>query len=151
MATKLSDVNLDGSRLSRVGLASLLVAVGYGATLIVAAFLVPTYSSETVSSNGEVRRGSATLIAENGFGAVFVVAIPLLVAIAVGAVLWPRVRRGGLPIAWTLTGLLAVFNLLAMMSIGLFLLPVTLALVVACNGGRAKPNLKVTATPPAIV
>jgi hypothetical protein len=37
-----------------------------------------------------------------------------------------------MPIAWTLTGILAGFTLLAMMSIGVLVLPVTVALVVAC-------------------
>jgi hypothetical protein len=34
--------------------------------------------------------------------------------------------------AWVFTALLCVFNLLAIMTVGLFMVPVTAALVVAC-------------------
>ena len=41
--------------------------------------------------------------------------------------------------AWTLTVMLAMFTLLAMMSIGVFVVPVTAALIVACAASRAQP------------
>ncbi|MGB7979959.1 MAG: hypothetical protein WCF36_04100 [Candidatus Nanopelagicales bacterium] len=40
--------------------------------------------------------------------------------------------RPAAALAWTLVGLLSIFTLLTMMSPGLFILPVTLTLVVAC-------------------
>jgi thiol:disulfide interchange protein len=109
-----------------------VVAVVYSAGLVVAGFLVPVYSTESVSSGGAVSEGTATLVAENGIGVVFVLGIPLLVTLLVGAALRDSSRRGMLPVAWTLTGLLAVFNLLAMLTIGVFVLPVTGALALAC-------------------
>jgi hypothetical protein len=110
---------------------ALLFAGVYGLALIVAGFLVPVYSTQASSSSGAVSHGSATLVAVNGSGVVIVLGIPLLLTVAVGAALVPG-RRWGRPLAWTFTGLLAVFNVLALLSIGLFVLPVTVALVVAC-------------------
>ena len=128
-------------RRSRVGSTALLVALVYSAAIVIAGFVVPFYSTVSVSSSGAVSRGSATLVAENGLAVVMVLAIPLLLTLAVGTALWQSRRRGAVPIAWTLTGLLALFNLLAMLSIGVFILPVTIALVVACakNRRRSEP------------
>jgi hypothetical protein len=121
---------------SRLGSVALLAAAVYSVGLVLAGVLVPVYSSQSVSSTGEVTQGSATLVEVNGFNVLVVLAVPLLVTLAVGAVLWPRVRRGAMPVAWILTGVLAAFNLVAMLSIGVFVLPVTGALLVAC-GTRA--------------
>ena len=125
-------------RRSRVGSTALLVALVYSAAIVIAGFVVPFYSTVSVSSSGAVSRGSATLVAENGLAVVMVLAIPLLLTLAVGTALWQSRRRGAVPIAWTLTGLLALFNLLAMLSIGVFILPVTIALVVACAKSRQR-------------
>lgn len=126
---------------TRAPLFALAVAVIYGAALVMAGFLVPVYSTESASSDGEVLVGSATLVAENGAGIVAVLAIPLLLSVAVGTALLLLPRRGALPTAWGLTGLLAAFNLLAMLSIGVFVIPVTVALVVAClTSGRRRPR-----------
>jgi hypothetical protein len=43
-------------------------------------------------------------------------------------------------VAWTVTVLLAGFNVLAMASIGLFIVPVTAALVVACVRRQARTS-----------
>ncbi len=77
-----------------------------------------------------------TLVDANGPGVAVVLAIPLAVTILVGCLLLRRRRRWALPVAWTLTGLLAVFTLLAMASIGLFVVPVTACLIVACGTAR---------------
>ena len=119
-------------RLRKVTFVALLFAVAYSLALLLAGYLAPVYSTETSLSRGEISRGSATLVAENGPSVVFVLGIPLLVSLAVGAALMLYTRRGAIPIAWALTGLLALFNLLAMLSIGVFVLPVTGALIVAC-------------------
>ena len=44
--------------------------------------------------------------------------------------------------AWTITMLLALLNLLAMLSIGVFFLPITAALIVACATGRPNRGLQ---------
>ena len=77
--------------------------------------------------------------------------LPLLMTLAVGCALWQGSRRGAIPVAWTLTGLLAVFNLLAMMSIGVFVLPVTAALIVACGTRRPRSKHPRAAEHPAAI
>lgn len=119
--------------MGRVTQIALAVAVLFGVGLIVAGFVAPLYSTEIASSSGEVTRGTATLVEVNGAGVMVVLSLPLVMAVAVGWALWQRRRRGAVALAWTLTGLLAVFTLLAMLSIGVFVLPVTAALIVACG------------------
>lgn len=118
-----------GSR--RVGVIALVFAALYSAALIAAGFFVPSYSTQSSSSSGEAVQGSTTLVGENGVHVVFVLAIPLLLTLAVGASVLSG-RGWGLLVARILTGLLVVFNVLALMSIGIFVVPVTLALVVVC-------------------
>ena len=109
----------------------LVLALGYSTALIAAGFLVPMYSGISSSADGAVEETSETLVGVNGVSVLIVLAIPLLITIGVAiAVRWgASARRMGL--AWTLTGGLAAFTLLAMMSIGVFVLPVTAALVAA--------------------
>lgn len=76
---------------------------------------------------------SSTLVDENGRGVLLIIGIPLLISIIVALALWFRgARRGAGLIAWTLTGLLAGFNLLAMLTIGFLVVPVTACLAFAC-------------------
>jgi hypothetical protein len=109
------------------------------------------YESTSGSSSGEVRHGSGTLVGVNGLGVVVVLGVTLLVTLAVGCALWQRSRRRGVAFAWALTGLLAVFNLLAMLSIGVFVLPVTAALILACAASRPQSKRSGTAGTPAVV
>ena len=61
------------------------------------------------------------------------VGVPLVATILVAAALWLRgTRRWAGIVAWVITGLLACFNLLALASIGMFVVPVTAGLVIAC-------------------
>ncbi len=99
-------------RLTGVSLVALLFALVSGMALLIA--------------------GSVSLVSEQGSGVIAVLAIPLLITVIVGVALWFRSRSGVLIVAWTFTGLLALFNLLAMLTIGVFVLPVTAALIVAC-------------------
>ena len=135
--------NVGTARLGRVPAVALLVAAAYGVALVVAAFVLPVYDSDSSSSTGGTSRASHTLVGVNGSGVAVVLAVPLLVTLAVGFALWLR-SRWALPIAWSLTGLLAALNLLAMLSVGIFVLPVTAALVLAC--ARSWPP----ARPPAV-
>lgn len=120
------------SKLGRLSAIALSIAMAWALVLLVAAFLVPVYQSVTASSSGEVTRGSETLVGMNGLGGVLVVAVPLLVSVFVAGALSMRARHGAMALAWGLTALLAAFNLLAIMTVGLFMVPVTAALVVAC-------------------
>ena len=134
-------MNAVETRLGRVPAVALLAASAYGVALVVAAFVAPVYETDSSSSSGLTSPASDTLVGQNGLGAAVVIAVPLLLTLAVGCALWLGSHRGALPVAWTLTGLLAAGNLLAMMSVGVFVLPVTAALVLACaKSRRAAPS-----------
>jgi hypothetical protein len=130
-------VNVVETRLGPVPAVALLAASAYGVALVVAAFIAPVYGTDSSSSSGETSQASDTLVGVNGLSAAVVLAVPLLVTLAVGCALWLGTHRAALPVAWTLTGLLAAANLVAMLSVGVFILPVTAALVLAC--ARARP------------
>jgi hypothetical protein len=123
--------NAVATRLGRIASVALLIAAVGGVALVVAGFLAPMYATATESASGEVTYGTDTLVAVNGPGAVAVLGVPLLVTLAVGSALWQG-RRGAVAVAWTLAGLLAAFNVLAMASIGMLIVPITAALLVAC-------------------
>jgi hypothetical protein len=110
----------------------LVLAAAYGIALIAAGFLAPIYDSSSTASSGVVSDGSETLVGANGGGVVVTLAIPLVVTIVVAVALLLRPRRGAMPVAWTFTALLGAFNLVAMLSIGIFVIPVTAALIIAC-------------------
>jgi|SRR5450631_821732 len=135
-------VNAAVARLGRIAPIALLIAAAYDVVLVVAGFVAPVYQSSvytTASPSGAVRRGSNTFVSENGWGAVFILLVPLLVTMIVGSALWLQWRGAAvLAFAWTTTMLLALLNALAMLSIGVFLLPVTTALVVACATSRSR-------------
>jgi hypothetical protein len=91
--------------------------------LLVAALLAPAY-------------GSATLVDENGSGVLLVMAVPAVISAAVWLALWRKCTRGG-PVsgvvAWTCVSVLAVFCLLGLASIGLFVIPVAALLAWAAS------------------
>ncbi len=141
-------VAVAGGRLRLAEGLALAAALAWSALIVVAAALVPVYQSETATTSKAesgtvahtVTQGSSTLVDENGSGTLVIVAIPLLVSVLVACALWVRgSRRGAGLVAWALTGLLVCFNLLAMLSIGVFIVPVTACLFVACalHQGRA--------------
>lgn len=136
----MSAVGSLGSRFGRLESVSLVTALVWGTGLIIGARLIPVYESSAASRSGAASAGSATLVAVNGWGVLLVAGAPLAAAVLTGCALW---RRGGRPgagvFAWAVTGLLACFNVLAMLSIGLFVVPVTVALAVACGAhGRQR-------------
>ena len=113
-------------------LVALLIAFVWSAAILVGAFTVPAYSSDGSGA------GSQTLVGENGTGVAVTISVPLAVTAIVATSIWRRRRAAGPgAVAWTLTSLLAAFNVLAMLTIGVFVLPVTVALVVACLQGPA--------------
>ena len=134
-----------GSRFGRPELISLITALAWAVGLLIAALVVPVYQSSTVvagsSAPGSVGSGTATLVGVNGWSALFVASLPLVAAVVTVAALWQRSgRHGAGAIAWAVTGLLACFNVLAILSIGVFVVPVTAALVIACGTHGAKPR-----------
>jgi hypothetical protein len=138
-------------RPSRAVLVALLIAATNSVALIVAGFVVPMYSTVSASSSPtgssgsvpvpiNVTRSSATLVAENGLHVIFILVIPLIVTLAVWTALLQRTRRGALAIAWILSGLLALFNLAALMTIGLYIIPVSVSLLFACSRIQPRPK-----------
>lgn len=125
------------SRLGRVTSIALLGAAAYALLVVVSGFVVPVYESSSGSSSGYPTTGSDTLVGVNGAGVVIVLVIPLIVSLLVGAALWQGTRLAR-AFAWTLTGLMVVLNLLAMLSVGIFFLPITVALIVACSTSHAR-------------
>jgi hypothetical protein len=117
------------------------IALLWSAALIVGAVTISTSSGEVCGSsalgdsNGTASctSMSSTFFAGNGYHGLLLVAVPLLVTAVVGTILWLRnIERGPGLLAWTITGLLAAFTLLSMLTIGLFIVPVTGCLVGAC-------------------
>jgi hypothetical protein len=126
--------------LGRPASVALVIAGVWGLGLVVAGFVVPMYRTMTESTSGEVARGTDTLVGANGLGVVVVLAVPFVVTVLVGCALLLRAHRGALPVSWTLTGLLAVLTLLSMPSIGLFIIPITACLAVACATSHPQPG-----------
>jgi hypothetical protein len=132
------DLMASGFPWSRTTATALSFAVVWSVLLVVGAFVLPAYGTSSqsatqdtgtgVTSTAPVTTGTETLVGVNGPGVLIVVGIPLIVTMLVAAALAFRRRR----IGWVLTSILGFFNLLAMLSIGIFFLPTTLALVIAC-------------------
>jgi len=130
-----------GRRFRRLEWISLAIALALGAGLVILALLAPVYQSQNVSSSGAMTDGSATLVGVNGWGALLVAGAPLAAAVVTGIGLWRRAGRPGAGVpAWTVTGLLACFNALAMATIGIFVVPVTVALFAACAAHGGQPH-----------
>lgn len=148
-------------RLRPVQWIAVAIAGCWALALPIAACVAPAYDSTSVTSVARsgaapgsgsavidgpvtVTRTSATLVQENGPVALVIAAVPLLVTLAVTCALVLRSPRqsGAGPLPWSLVALLATVNLLAMLSIGVFVLPVTGALILACATHRAGPTVR---------
>ena len=124
---------------------SLAIAIASGTGLVILALLAPVYQSQSVFSPGTMTNGSATLIGVNGWRAMLVAGAPLAAAAVAGYGLWRRAGRPGAGVlAWTATGLLACFNVLAIATIGVFVIPVTVALFAACAAHGGRPHRAAT-------
>jgi hypothetical protein len=148
MVGRAAPENAGEARLGRVPAVALLAGAAYGVALVVAAFVAPVYETDSSSSSGQASQGYDTLVDVNGLSAAAVLAVPLLFTVAVACALLLGSHRGALPLAWTLTGLLAAGNLVAMLSVGVFILPVTAALVFACARSRPHASPPVVFPPP---
>ncbi len=114
----------------------LLGSVVYGAGLLVAAFTVSAYNGSS----------SQTLVQVNGARVVVIVALPLVGALLAIGTIVVRVRRGrrGVGIAtWLVVGVLGALTLAGLLTIGPFVAPVPVCLLVAVlriqETGRATP------------
>jgi hypothetical protein len=128
------------------------IAAIWAAGLVIAAFVAPMYSTTASSGHGFVN-SSATLVHENGFRVLIPVAVPLVVVGIVWAALRHRRHVGMLgagPVAWVVVTILGIGNFLAMLSIGIFIVPVTgLLIAVSVHGPRTddgKPRMNYPTT-----
>lgn len=109
---------------------ALVVALVLSVALIVWAFTFPAYEG-LETSGGITRAATRTMVEENGPRVLLPIAVPLAVSSLVAVLVlrgrepWARVG------AWVLTGLLGVFAVLALFSIGMYVAPIVLALAVA--------------------
>ncbi len=113
----------------------LAVAAGWSALVLpLGVAFAPTYSGVSVDSVTGVQTSStATMVEVNGRWVLWYAFAPLVVTAILALLLWTRgAGRGPGAIAWIVTGLLAAFTMLAMMTIGLFILPVTGCLIAVC-------------------
>jgi hypothetical protein len=115
-----------------------VLAFGWGVALLVAAFVFPAYSSSAASapSGISVPSASSTLVQVNGLGVLVPVGLPALIAAVIWFALHRKCSRGSRPggyVAWTLITLLIAFSLVAIASIGMFVVPVALLLAGAAS------------------
>ncbi|WP_228373209.1 hypothetical protein [Demequina silvatica] len=123
-----------------------IVAVAWAALLPVLALVVPVGTEVSEGSDGVETTRHLTLAQGEGLSGVLTVAVPLALVLLAGGAM-ATCAGWGMPVAWTLFGLLAAANLLAMLSVGIAVIPVTVALLVALLGrssahrhGRARPR-----------
>ncbi|WP_244930081.1 hypothetical protein [Nocardioides sp. W7] len=109
--------------LAFAGLWSLGLAAGVG--------VAPMVSETTMTSDGATTSTTRTLVEEIGSGAYALAGLPLMATILIGCLSIIRPRVGPVVAAFVVVGALGIFNLLAMLSIGIFFVPATAALVVA--------------------
>lgn len=123
--------------LPRAARISLGAALAWCLLLLVGALALPVYgtasSSASIDAGGSATvtetTGSATLFEVNGLIALVVLAVPLAATLLVGAFLHWRVRAA----AWGVTAVLGALTVLALMSVGVLVVPVVVALTVACS------------------
>jgi hypothetical protein len=120
----------------RAAFALSLLAALWGALLVAGALTLPVYSgagssmsctSAGVCSTTSASNESATLVGENGTTALAVVAAPLAAALLCALLLHRRCARGSraaLVAAWALVGALGAFALVALLTVGLLVVPV---------------------------
>lgn len=129
------------ARFGSVRRIALLVAVLWSGGLAVIGLTAPMYAVQTNTVSGGVSRGTDTLVGENGLWSLVLLLVPLSATVLVGGVLLARRVPGAMAVAWLITAALGVGMVLAMGSIGILLLPVCLALVVACLADRGNSPL----------
>lgn len=122
---------------------ALVLALVWSVLLVLAGLTLPLYGSSSSSAtmdgsgDGDEITGTATLVQVNGWTALLVLAVPLVVTLLVGLLLGVG-GRGPRAGAWAVTALLGVFTVLALLSVGLFMVPVVVALVVACASASSR-------------
>ena len=123
---------------------ALVFAAGWSLLLLVLAFVVPMYTTSTqsasVAGDGTATSsetvGAATIVQVNGLYVVMLLCIPLGATALVTLLLRYAEHRDAVIGAFLVAVLFAAFCVVGLMSIGLFLLPTAIALLVACATAR---------------
>jgi hypothetical protein len=114
---------------------ALAAAALWAGGLGVAALTLPAYtgSSSTADASGglETTSTTATLVEVNGTWGLVVACLPLAVCLVVGALLLGPGGRATQLAAAALVALLGALTVLSLLSIGIFIAPVTVGLAVA--------------------
>ncbi len=101
--------------------------------LLVAALLVPAVGGQTTSA-GEATLIQETLVQSQGVSALGLVVVPALATTVVAVALAYRRRedvRWAVPAAWSAVGVLALIALLAITSVGAFMVPAAVLLALS--------------------
>jgi hypothetical protein len=115
-----------------------VAAFAWGAALVAGAFLLPVYgsSSATAAPGLAVPSPSSTLVGVNGLRVLVPVGLPVLTAAVIWFALYRKCSRGSRLsgcVAWALIWLLAGFAVVAIASVGIFVLPVVALLARAAS------------------
>ena len=126
-----------------------VAAFVWSVALIVGAFVVPVYSGSGASSISGPFSTHATLVAQNGLRVLLPISVPAALTLFVWIALHRKCshnsRAAGVAASAGIA-VLAAFNTLAMLSVGIFIVPVTLLLVWAASLTRGS-RLPCTAGP----
>ncbi len=106
----------------------MIAATVWSLGLIIAAFALPVYNGESISDSSGVTFTSTTLVANQGAWVLIPTAVPLVVCGVVALALRRKRAAGDGRIAWLAVGLLGVFALISILSIGAVVLPTVLLL-----------------------
>jgi hypothetical protein len=123
------------------------VAALWTAALIAAGFFIKSYASNTstVSTYGTTvikNLPGLSLIQENGLKVLIPLSIPFAMVLLVAGLMWRR-RRAGRdlvgPTAWGAVVVLGILTFLSLLTIGPFVLPGTMLLLIACVVAKPSP------------
>lgn len=109
-------------------------AIAAAAAVPVAALTVPAYEGVESSSGGVIATTHATIVDENGVGALVPATLPLVAAFAVALLLHRRCTSGStaaIGAAWAIVGVMAALALVAIASIGLWMVPAVVLLALS--------------------
>jgi hypothetical protein len=116
-------------------------AAAWSLALIPAAFLIPVYRGTAAATGDGLVATSSTLVAQNGLAVLVPVCVPAMLTLLIWFALHRGCARGGRIASLAASGgvaLLAAFNVLALLSIGVFVLPATL--LVAWAASLTRPD-----------
>lgn len=120
----------------RAAFLSASAGVACAIALVPAAFVAPVYRGESVSSDGATMSATNTLVGVNGLWVVWLLCIPVVIALTAWVALRLRRSRGGVlggPLAWSSVALLWAFALIGSASVGLYVAPAALLLTFAAS------------------